>query len=82
MEWWSCREGVGIDFEKTRALARTIMSEVTVKLVGLLEINIDKQRLDSMHIFSDMVSFGRKARRWHTLRPLPDASLWQPVQPF
>ena len=35
------------------------MSEVTVKLVDLLEINVDKQRLDSTHIFSDMASFGR-----------------------
>ena len=45
-------------FEKD-ALARTIMCEVTVHLVDLLEINIDKQRLDSTHIFSDMASFGR-----------------------
>jgi len=45
-------------FEKDE-LARTIMSEVTVKLVDLLEINVDKQRLDSTHIFSDMASFGR-----------------------
>ena len=45
-------------FEKDE-LAGTIMSEVTVKLVDLLEINIDKQRLDSTHVFSDMASFGR-----------------------
>ncbi len=45
-------------FEKDE-LARTIMSKVTVKLVDLLELNIDKQRLDSTHIFSDMASFGR-----------------------
>lgn len=45
-------------FEKDE-LARTIMSKVTVKLVDLLEINIDKQRLDSTHVFSDMASFGR-----------------------
>jgi hypothetical protein len=45
-------------FEKDE-LAGTIMSEVTVKLVDLLEINVDKQRLDSTHIFSDMASFGR-----------------------
>ena len=36
-------------FEKDE-LARTIMSEVTVKLVDLLEINVDKQRLDSTHL--------------------------------
>jgi len=45
-------------FEKDE-LARAIMSEVTVRLVELLEINIDKQRLDSTHVFSDMASFGR-----------------------
>ena len=48
-----------INLFESDELARTIMSEVTVKLVGLLEINIDRQRLDSTHIFSDMASFGR-----------------------
>jgi hypothetical protein len=40
-------------------MAKTVMAEVTVKLVKLLDIKIDKQRLDSTHIFSDMASFGR-----------------------
>jgi len=40
-------------------IAKTVMSEITVTLVDLLELNIDKQRLDSTHIFSDMASFGR-----------------------
>jgi|TARA_Y100000294_G_scaffold173259_1_gene189137 hypothetical protein len=40
-------------------VAKTVMLEITVTLVGLLELNIDKQRLDSTHIFSDMASFGR-----------------------
>jgi hypothetical protein len=40
-------------------LAKKIMHDVTIKLAELLEINIDKQRLDSTHIFSDMASFGR-----------------------
>jgi len=40
-------------------LAKQIMHDVTIKLAELLEINIDKQRLDSTHIFSDMASFGR-----------------------
>jgi hypothetical protein len=40
-------------------LAKKIMHDVTIKLAQLLEINIDKQRLDSTHIFSDMASFGR-----------------------
>jgi hypothetical protein len=40
-------------------LAKTIMSDITVKLVELLGIKIDKQRLDSTHIFSDMARFGR-----------------------
>jgi hypothetical protein len=48
-----------IDLFEKDELARTIMREVTVQLVDLLEINIDKQRLDSTHIFSDMASFGR-----------------------
>lgn len=41
------------------ALAQTVMADVTVRLVNLLELKIDKQRLDSTHIFSDMASFGR-----------------------
>jgi len=45
-------------FEKDD-LASQIMHDVTIKLAELLEINIDKQRLDSTHIFSDMASFGR-----------------------
>ncbi len=40
-------------------IAKTVMLEITVTLVGLLELNIDKQRLDSTHVFSDMASFGR-----------------------
>lgn len=45
-------------FEKDD-LAKKIMHDVTIQLAELLEINIDKQRLDSTHIFSDMASFGR-----------------------
>ena len=48
-----------IDLFEKDDLAKTIMAEITVRLVDLLEINIDKQRLDSTHIFSDMASFGR-----------------------
>jgi hypothetical protein len=40
-------------------LAKTVMEHVTAKLVDVLDIKIDKQRLDSTHIFSDMASFGR-----------------------
>jgi hypothetical protein len=40
-------------------LAEAVMADVTVRLVELLGIKIDKQRLDSTHIFSDMASFGR-----------------------
>jgi hypothetical protein len=40
-------------------IAKTVMSEITVTLVDLLELNIDKQPLDFTHIFSDMASFGR-----------------------
>jgi len=48
-----------IDLFEKDELARVIMSEVTVQLVDFLEINIDRQRLDSTHVFSDMASFGR-----------------------
>ncbi len=41
------------------ALAKATMDTITVKLVEVLGIRIDKQRLDSTHIFSDMASFGR-----------------------
>ena len=45
-------------FAKDR-LAKAIMDEITVKLVDLLDLKIDKQRLDSTHIFSNMASFGK-----------------------
>ncbi len=40
-------------------LAKSIMDTVTLKLIEILGVKIDKQRLDSTHIFSDMASFGR-----------------------
>jgi len=40
-------------------LAKATMDEITIKLVDILGTKIDKQRLDSTHIFSDMASFGR-----------------------
>ena len=40
-------------------LAKKIFHDVTTTLAQLLEIKVDKQRLDSTHIFSDMASFGR-----------------------
>lgn len=40
-------------------IAKATMDGITIKLVDLLGIEIDKQRLDSTHIFSDMASFGR-----------------------
>jgi hypothetical protein len=40
-------------------LAQITMEKVTDSLIKDLGINIDKQRLDSTHIFSDMASFGR-----------------------
>jgi len=43
-------------FEKDD-LAKSTMEDI--KLVDILGIEIDKQRLDSTHIFSDMASFGR-----------------------
>ena len=40
-------------------ISKAIMDEITVKLIDLAGIKIDKQRLDSTHIYSDMASFGR-----------------------
>ncbi len=48
-----------IVFFEEDELAKKIMHDVTIQLAELLEISIDKQRLDSTHIFSDMASFGR-----------------------
>jgi len=48
-----------INLFEENTLAKTVMSDITVELVKLLDIKIDKQRLDSTHIFSDMASFGR-----------------------
>jgi len=48
-----------IDLFEEDETAKVILSQVTAELVRLLDIRIDKQRLDSTHIFSDMASFGR-----------------------
>jgi hypothetical protein len=40
-------------------LAAQIMNDVTLKLVEELDLKVDKQRLDSTHVFSAMASFGR-----------------------
>jgi hypothetical protein len=40
-------------------LAAQIMHAVTLRLAEVLEINIEQQRLDSTHVFSDMATFGR-----------------------
>jgi len=48
-----------IDHFENDKLAKTVMADVTARLVALLEITIDRQRLDSTHVFSDMASFGR-----------------------
>ena len=40
-------------------LAGKVMSDVTARLVKLLELNITEQRLDSTHVFSNMATFGR-----------------------
>ena len=45
-------------FEEDK-IAKATMDEIVIKLVELLDIKINKQRLDSTHIFSDMASFGR-----------------------
>ena len=40
-------------------LAARVMHDVSTKLVELLGIEIDQQRLDSTHVFSNMADFGR-----------------------
>jgi len=40
-------------------LAKATMEEITTRLVEVLGIKIDQQRLDSTHLFSDMAGFGR-----------------------
>jgi hypothetical protein len=52
LEWY-------IQYFQQEDLAQEAMHKVTTQLVGLLEIKIDRQRLDSTHVFSDMASFGR-----------------------
>ncbi len=52
-------------FERHRALflddelASAVMDKVTTELVTQLELNVQQQRLDSTHVFSNMASFGR-----------------------
>ena len=48
--------------------AKAVMSDITVKLVDLLGLKIDQQRLDSIHIFSDMASFGRSRMMGVTIK--------------
>jgi len=40
-------------------LAHSVMHDVTMRLVEVLELDVTKQRLDSTHVFSDMATFGR-----------------------
>jgi hypothetical protein len=47
------------DFLRDDDLASQIMHDVTLRLAQTLELDIDKQRLDSTHIYSNMATFGR-----------------------
>lgn len=40
-------------------LAQRVMYDVTTRLVEVLDLQIDQQRLDSTHVFSDMAQIGR-----------------------
>jgi hypothetical protein len=40
-------------------LAQRVMYDVTTRLVEVLDLQIDQQRLDSTHVFSDMAQVGR-----------------------
>jgi len=69
--WYALNLRPGIDqmclrtFERYRdlflddELASGIMDKVTNELVQELELNVQQQRLDSTHVFSNMASFGR-----------------------
>lgn len=52
-------------FERYRKLfiedesAAQVMDQVTTRLIDLLELDVDQQRLDSTHVFSNMAVFGR-----------------------
>jgi hypothetical protein len=41
------------------ALAQKVFHRVTSALIGILELDVSRQRLDSTHIYSDMATFGR-----------------------
>ncbi len=49
-------------------LAQNVMDAVTAKLVQLLEQDVEKQRLDSTHVFSNMARFGRSQLMATTVR--------------
>jgi hypothetical protein len=40
-------------------LAQQVMDSVTATLIERLELSVERQRLDSTHVFSNMASFGR-----------------------
>ena len=60
-----CDEMCDRTWERYRALfiedelAHTVLDAVTRKLVDELDLSIDRQRLDSTHVFSNMARFGR-----------------------
>ena len=60
-----CDEMCDRTWERYRALfiedelAHTVMDAVTRKLIDELDLSIDRQRLDSTHVFSNMARFGR-----------------------
>ena len=41
-------------------LGKSVSDRITRRLVDLLEVKVDKLRLDSTHVFSNMASFGRR----------------------
>jgi len=49
-------------------LARTLMETVTRKIISDLDIKVDKQRLDSTHVFSNMADLTRSMLMFKTLK--------------
>lgn len=44
---------------RDEAFAQDLMTDITARLVELMELKVDQLRLDSTHVFSNMASFGR-----------------------
>jgi len=51
---------------REKALAQKLMEDVTETIIRKLNIEVDKQRLDSTHVFSNMADWSRSMLRYST----------------